>query len=113
MITVVSGAPLSGKSTYVRENAEAADIVIDFDVLARALGSPADHDHPPCIVNVATQVWLAGIREVTKKRQPVDVWIVDTEPTEYRRSLYTRAGAKLVALRADPGELEKRANERK
>ncbi|UBU10018.1 AAA family ATPase [Nonomuraea gerenzanensis] len=36
-VTLVAGPPCSGKSTYVREQALASDLVVDYDALAAAL----------------------------------------------------------------------------
>lgn len=46
-LVLVIGPPCSGKTTYVATNAASDDVVIDVDALARALGSPAGHDHHP------------------------------------------------------------------
>lgn len=34
VITVVTGPPCSGKSTYVRTHARPGDIIVDFDAIA-------------------------------------------------------------------------------
>ena len=44
MITIVLGPPCGGKSTYVAEQAQSGDVVVDYDALAQALGSPTPHD---------------------------------------------------------------------
>lgn len=37
-VFIVYGAPLSGKSSYVRENMDAGDLVVDLDALRSAIG---------------------------------------------------------------------------
>ena len=45
---VVYGCPCSGKSTYVRENAAANDIIYDFDSLLRAVTTITTHIPDEC-----------------------------------------------------------------
>ena len=40
MLTVVTGLPGAGKAAYVAEHKDPGDIVIDFDLIAEAIGSP-------------------------------------------------------------------------
>jgi predicted kinase len=109
MLTVVQGAPCSGKSTYVREHAAAGDIVIDFDVLAQALGSPDPHDHSTAIRMVAIDMRRTAISSAVQQHLAgATVWIVDINPGE-RMALYRRAGAKMVTLTASAAELHARA----
>lgn len=44
-ITVVCGAPCSGKTTHVEQHARPGDVVVDFDAIARERGSPDDWQH--------------------------------------------------------------------
>ena len=43
MIRIVMGPPCGGKSTYVSERAEKGDLIIDYDLIAKALGAPISH----------------------------------------------------------------------
>ena len=78
-ITLVVGAPCSGKTTYVREHMEPGDIVLDYDTLAVALGSPVEHGHHknyiPFVMD-ATQAILNAAR--TKGGR---VWWIKCWPT--------------------------------
>lgn len=110
MLTVVMGAPCSGKSTYVREHAKPGDIVIDFDKLAQALGSPTPHDHPDHIRMVAVKMRRAAIEEALRQHlQGYTVWIVDINPGP-RMVAYRRVGAQIVTMTATPEELHERAD---
>ncbi len=44
-VTLVCGPPCAGKSTWVREHAARTDLVVCFDLLARAAGSRGEHRH--------------------------------------------------------------------
>jgi len=45
VVMLVVGPPGAGKSTYVREQASPRDVVVDYDRIAQALGSPVTHGH--------------------------------------------------------------------
>ena len=53
MLTVVVGPPCAGKSTYIRRMARSGDVLIDYDALARALGSDRAHEAPPNVADAA------------------------------------------------------------
>jgi hypothetical protein len=83
-IVVVIGPPAGGKSTYVAEHATAADIVIDLDVLARALMPVqlADsHVYPAHVRHVAIGARKAAIDRATRLQERVTVWIIHSIPT--------------------------------
>jgi broad-specificity NMP kinase len=109
MLTVVTGPPCSGKSTYVRERAKPGDIVIDFDTLAQALGSPTAHDHNKEIRLVTIDARRSAIASaVSAHLRGHPVWIVDTDIRE-RLPMYRAACADVVTLRVDRAELHRRA----
>lgn len=77
-VVLVTGPPCSGKSTHVAENASPGDVVIDFDALAVALGSPDSHDHPEELRPVVVAAWVSAIAEAV--RRPGRVWLVRVWP---------------------------------
>lgn len=110
MLTVVTGAPCSGKSTYVRARAQPGDIVIDFDVLAQALGSPHPHDHNGPIRHVTILARRAAIAAaIGQHRSGHTVWIVDSAIGPERLRTYMDAHARMVVLDVDTEELHRRA----
>ena len=112
MLTVVTGPPCGGKSTYAREHARTGDIVIDFDAIAQALGSPVTHGHEKPVSEVAAAAWSTAIlRALDEHARGARVWIVDSSPTAYRRRRYTEAAARMVTCTADRDELHRRADE--
>lgn len=108
-LTVVSGPPCSGKSTYVRERAKPGDLVIDFDLIAKALGSPLEHGHADHHVVAAQRARGAAIQEAVKWANEVDVWIIDSSIPPNRLELYQRHHAHMVTLTEERSVLHARA----
>jgi hypothetical protein len=110
-LTVVTGPPCAGKSTYIEEHRSLDDVVIDVDRLAVALGADADHidwsdgGSAHRILAREVRAWL--VRELMKDLGTVassagrEVWLVDTAPRGWQRRSYRAVGATIVDL--DPG----------
>ena len=106
MITIVTGPPCGGKSTYVSEHARSGDIIVDMDRIALALTTDdvGHHDYSPQVRQVARAVRKAAVYEAMKISQlsMVNVWIVHTDPTPDSRREYSVASARYVEV--DPGK---------
>ena len=112
MLTVVTGPPCSGKTTYVQQNAARGDAVVDFDVIAQGLGSPVSHGHSESVKRMAVQVRAAAIdAAIRRHRQGGDAWVVDSRPAPPAVRRYLEAGARMVDLTAPAAELHRRADE--
>ena len=112
MLTIITGPPCAGKTTYVRQHAKPGDIIVDFDLIAQAVGSPVTHGHDRPVWKVAIEARQAAITAaVGQHRQGATAWVIDSQPTEPARQAYLRAGARLVDLTAEPAELHRRATE--
>lgn len=94
---LVTGPPCSGKTTHVRQHAGPTDVVIDWDAIAQALGSPSTHDHPPHLVPFVAEARDAVIARLARPSDAAAAWLIKTNPTadEYA------AAASVVTL--DPG----------
>lgn|SRR5512143_17069 len=112
MLTIVTGPPCAGKTNYVREHRQPGDIVIDFDVLAVALGSSQSHSHPPHVRRVALVARVAAIEEAVRLHHEADahVWIVQTWLPDRLRRHYENRGAQVVVLAGHPDEMHRRAD---
>jgi hypothetical protein len=112
VITVITGPPCSGKSTYARERAKPGDVTVDFDAMAQAFGSPVSHGHDQAIAKVTVQAWEAAIRAAIaayRQRQAM-AWIIHSRPGQAWQQEYRACGAVLVPLSASREELHRRAD---
>lgn len=109
-LTVITGPPCAGKTTYARQHALPGDITVDFDAIAQALGSPVSHGHDSHLAEVAAAAWSAAIREALRRLGRHRTWIIDSKPSPWRCGEYDRAGARYVRLTAAAAELHRRAD---
>jgi hypothetical protein len=111
MLTVVTGPPCSGKTTYVQESRQSHDIVVDFDALAVALGSPVTHGHARPVWKTAIEARDAAVEAaIAQHHKGATVWVIDTRPLPSKRRWYTAQGARFVDLTAPVAELHRRAD---
>ena len=80
MLTVISGPPCSGKSTYARQHYQPGDIIIDFDRIAQAFGSPVVCGHDAQYRKVTLEARDAAITAaVDLHHAGTRVWLVDSQ----------------------------------
>lgn len=104
MLTVITGPPCSGKSTYITERAQLGDIIIDMDRLALALTTEdtPHHEYGDHIRDVAMRARRSAVTAaIEKHHHGHTVWIIDTDPSKERRHEYRKHGGNIVDL--DPG----------
>lgn len=106
MITVVTGPPCAGKTTYVDEHRRPTDLVLDLDAIAHALGNPPEHvdwtsTHPAIAAARAARGHV--LYSILNGKLTGNAWVIDARPTGGMRAQYERADARFVHL--DPGEL--------
>lgn len=110
MITVITGPPCSGKSTWVQQHRQPGDLTIDFDLICQALGARRDHDQDPWLREVTAAAWAAAVRRAVGEPRH-RTWIIDARPTRQRQDDYQRIRARIVRLDAARAELHRRADE--
>jgi len=105
MITVVTGAPCSGKSTYVMEHARTGDVIIDMDRIALALTTDdvADHNYSPEVRTVAISARAGAVKRALSIGgvARANVWLIHTQPDADALRSYRLASARMVTI--DPG----------
>lgn len=97
-VYLVYGPPMSGKTTFVKENIKRADIVVDIDRLYEAVSMRPSYDKPNQlyfnVVGIQTQL-IDNIK--TRYGKWRDAWIVGGYPDKYtREKLANDLGAELV-----------------
>ena len=101
-VTIVAGPPCGGKSTYVARRAKPGDVVVDFDMIARRLGSPARWIHPEPFRSRAN-------REVDRLLGQIEAmttgtaWVIRSLPDPAERAALA-ARLRAVVVVVDPGE---------
>lgn len=94
-VTLITGAPCSGKTTLAKQLAGPEDIIIDADLLAQALGSPDTHNHPGHIKALAATVRDVATNEVIRLGHKA--FVVSASPTAESSIPHTEV------IECDPG----------
>ena len=98
-MVVVTGAPGSGKSTYVRDKADSTDMIYDFDEIAKAISNMGNRDERPEWAYAIVHMMRGMIAEY---RGPTQLWMVGTMPSAWEKRYYAkRYNAKIYVI--DPG----------
>ena len=97
---LVWGAPGSGKTTYVRKHMQPGDVVIDLDLIGRALSMADKTDVPRNVERIAYDIrdylyTRIAQRELDAKR----VWVVASLPKyEQRQQVASQLNAELIYI---------------
>jgi len=96
---VIIGPAWSGKSTLAdsimdrfRRAGSYQPVLIDYDLIAAALGSGETHDHSASHRTVALAAWIGAVRAIRKVPQSVPVILIHAEPTAGRLGYYETTG---------------------
>lgn len=108
MITVITGPPCSGKSTYLRQHAQPGDLTLDYDQLCQALGGTL-YGPDEWLREVTAAAWAAAVTRTLTAHRGHQAWIIDARPRPDRLAAYQRAAAKIINLTASRDELHRRA----
>jgi len=102
-VVVLCGPPCAGKTTLVHRLTHPGDWVLDYDDLARALGSPARWIHPEPYRTMAEQDMQHRIHSAY--HQPCDgtAWVIRTCPKPHQRAALAHHWQASVYV-LDPGE---------
>lgn len=104
MLIVVTGPPAAGKSSWIQAHARPRDVVIDLDLITRALSGPGapTWNQDPVQLRVAHRARYAAIDEAIQVRDQVDVYLIHTMPSRKALARYQGLDARIVAV--DPGK---------
>lgn len=108
-VTIVAGAPGSGKTTWVRERAERGDLIVDIDALFSALSGLAWYDKPNELLPFVMEAREAIIKRLARPSGVGHVWIITSEGRKERLEMMaSQLGAGLQVLDVDPYECYRR-----
>lgn len=111
-VTIVCGPPCAGKSTYVRENMQPGDLVVDYDDIARRLGSPVSHGHDFKYHRRVEHIISKMLLDIEIGIRP-RAWVIRSLPEpEAREALAKQLGATVHVVDAPDDLLMERANMR-
>lgn len=117
MITVVTGPPCSGKSTYCEERWEPGDVVVDMDRIALAITTPdaKPHDYDEVVRSIAREARQAAVKKtftVAQGDRYRGYWIIHTDPSPDVRASYRAMSGRIVDLNPGRDVCLKRLEER-
>lgn len=78
MITIVHGAPCSGKTTYVQEHIKPNDLVFDWDAIEYAISGNEYQKKNPNLSSLVRKIRTAVVDECLTNANIEDKWLVAT-----------------------------------
>ena len=103
-VTIVTGPPASGKSSYVQENKQDGDLIIDWERLANAITGSDARQQGETAIELIGEMRRAAISKIEKIIDQADsnVWLIIGAPTSKERlELKQKLNAKLVLILCD------------
>ena len=103
-VFIVMGSSCSGKSTYVRNNANDNDLVFDFDTIHQAISNNPSHIH---IDNLKRYVFDVrdALYERLKKDKTTNAWIINSSPLkQVRKQLVEELDARIIYIQRSKEE---------
>ena len=103
-VFIVMGASCSGKSTYVRNNANDKDLVFDFDTIHQAISNNPSHIH---IDNLKRYVFDVrdALYDRLKKDKTTNAWIINSSPLkQVRKQLVEELDARIIYIQRSKEE---------
>lgn len=89
-VTLITGAPCSGKTTLARKLAQPGDVILDLDTIARQLGSDRRWRHDPDLIAEAEDCMTHALRRLVRTEH-VTAWVIRCLPHPAQRAQLARA----------------------
>jgi predicted kinase len=99
-VYIVHGAVCSGKSTFVKENMEDGDCVLDLDDIWMAVSGPPKYVKPDTLKDVVFALRNSLLEQIKMRSGSwQNAWVISTEPMPMsRKRLATELGAELIHI---------------
>lgn len=109
-VFIVFGAPLSGKTTYVKENMEDGDLIVDMDYIYHAISLAPIHTHSVELQRTAFAVRDFLYDQIRMRNGNwTTAWVVASLPRKDERArLASRLGASTILIEATQEECIRR-----
>src|SRR4051812_23851021 len=104
-VVVLAGPPCAGKTTLAHHVAKQGDVVLDYDEVARSMGSPTQWLHPEPYRTGAEQELQAQLAAAHAHPSDHTCWLLRTAPHPTTRMALAQAWQAQVYL-LNPGERE-------
>lgn len=111
-LTTVCGPPCAGKTTFLQENADASDVVIDLDTIRTKLKPEYRHwsgttDNELFVASIRVRNAMLG---ALKRAERGRAWFIVSAPTEDERAWWqAKLGGEVVLLHPGIDECKRRA----
>lgn len=102
-IFVVTGAPCSGKSTYVKEHAVQADMIYDYDLLQQAVTELPAHEEPSAVQHDLNMEMRSCFIDFALEHKAETFWLICAKPTVKLKEML---GSDAVYIHLDTSEEE-------
>lgn len=102
---LLCGPPCAGKTTLAHSLSQSGDVIIDYDGIARALGSPDQWIHPEPYRTMAEQAMQTQILRALESEQGGTAWVIRSAPKPHHRAQLAHSLSATVYL-LDPGKAE-------
>lgn len=108
MITVVCGYPGSGKTTYVKEHKKYNDVILDLDLIYKAITDNKMYEEirPKNIINYINDLIRATIYKSEKYK--FDLWIVRCSIDDMEKELLMEKNATIIWMNTSREECRER-----
>lgn len=106
-VVFVTGAPCSGKSTYVRERAGRNDLVYDLDELVKTLTLNPLYDKNPIVVDYVMDIRNLILKRLETETEIDTAWIIVTD-VKWIKDKYYFYDVEVVEMTATEEECLKR-----
>lgn len=102
-LNVVCGPPRAGKNTYILNNAEPGDMVIDLDMIAEEFELPREHNRSKADINLLIRERNNRLASFCRgKTEHKTCWLISTAGTFKQRKFWEDLGAKVIII--NPGK---------
>lgn len=100
-VTIVAGAPGSGKSTYVAERAGPEDIIIDMPSIMAKLAGTALYEAPGSFAREALEIRNKALRMLGERNSYKRAWFITADPDPAARATWCKKlNARMITMPA-------------